>query len=271
MTFEEWYAGYNPAHKSDKERAEDAWKAAAQPAVQQGEPLAWMDDGNLRAGSEATAYRVVTDATRRGMTASLAASFITPLYAHPAAPVAQGDARVQGLIAAADYIDGPASGYAAEHSYTEPSPMAKVAAALRQKAEQEDAAYQARRSDQGLMESEWGPMEDAPPHEDPPMHVAVVEGDDAVRTLQWNRDVAAFAYPVGTLLYAAHPAAPVAQGDALPREDFAWMVVQEACETEPADEDDPECIRILRRDLKSAVLAAFLREDAARAQQEHKP
>lgn len=133
----------------------------------------------------------------------------------PAAPVAQGDARVQGLIAAADYIDGPASGYAAEHSYTEPSPMAKVAAALRQKAEQEDAAYQARRSDQGLMESEWGPMEDAPPHEDPPMHVAVVEGDDAVRTLQWNRDVAAFAYPVGTLLYAAHPAAPVAQGDAL--------------------------------------------------------
>lgn len=113
------------------------------------------------------------------------------------------DARVQGLIAAADYIDGPASGYAAEHSYTEPSPMAKVAAALRQKAEQEDAAYQARRSDQGLMESEWGPMEDAPPHEDPPMHVAVVEGDDAVRTLQWNRDVAAFAYPVGTLLYAA--------------------------------------------------------------------
>lgn len=69
--------------------------------------------------------------------------------------------------------------------------------------------------------------------------------------------------------YAAAPttqAAPVAQGDALPREDFAWMVVQEACETEPADEDDPECIRILRHDLKSAVLAAFLREDNARAQ-----
>lgn len=56
--------------------------------------------------------------------------------------------------------------------------------------------------------------------------------------------------------------APVAQGDAIPREDFAWLVVQEACETDPADEDDPECIRILRRDLKSAVLAAFLRYDA---------
>ena len=64
----------------------------------------------------------------------------------------------------------------------------------------------------------------------------------------------------------AQEAAPAAQGDALPREDFAWMVVQEACETEPADEDDPECIRILRIDLKSAVLAAFLRLDAARAQ-----
>ncbi len=62
-----------------------ALSTAAQPAVQQGEPLAWMDDGTLRVGSEATAYRVVTDATKRGMTASLAASFITPLYAHPAA------------------------------------------------------------------------------------------------------------------------------------------------------------------------------------------
>ena len=60
--------------------------------------------------------------------------------------------------------------------------------------------------------------------------------------------------------------APAAQGDALPREDFAWMVVKEACETEPADEDDPECIRILCIDLKNAVLAAFLQLDAARTQ-----
>jgi hypothetical protein len=128
------------------------------------------------------------------------------------APVAQGDALtdtyVQQVPDKCDRIVWRGRYYhlpidAAEHSYTEPSPMAKVAAALRQKAEQEDAAYQARRSDQGLMESEWGPMEDAPPHEDPPMHVAVVEGDDTVRTLQWNRDVAAFAYPAGTLLYAA--------------------------------------------------------------------
>lgn len=61
----------------------------------------------------------------------------------------------------------------------------------------------------------------------------------------------------------ATPQPAVQQGDELPREDFAWLVVQEACETEPADEDDPECIRILRRDLKSAVLSAFLRHDAA--------
>ena len=64
----------------------------------------------------------------------------------------------------------------------------------------------------------------------------------------------------------AQEAAPAAQGDALPREDFAWMVVKEACETEPADEDDPECIRILCIDLKNAVLAAFLQLDAARTQ-----
>ena len=68
---------------------------------------------------------------------------------------------------------------------------------------------------------------------------------------------------------AAQPqeTAPVAQEEALPREDFAWMVVKSACETEPADEDDPECIRILRLDLKSAVLAAFLQHDATRSQQ----
>lgn len=72
------------------------------------------------------------------------------------------------------------------------------------------------------------------------------------------------------MVEVAAPPAPAAQVDALPREDFAWLVVQEACDTEPADEDDPECIRILRRDLKSAVLAALLRHgaEAARATKE---
>ena len=83
------------------------------------------------------------------------------------------------------------------------------------------------------------------------------EGDYVDRQARrgWNLWQAATAYAG-----AATPKA--AQGDAIPREDFAWLVVQEACETDPADEDDPECIRILRRDLKSAVLAAFLRYDA---------
>lgn len=61
-------------------------------------------------------------------------------------------------------------------------------------------------------------------------------------------------------------AAFAAQGDMLPREEFAWLVAQKACETEPADEHDPECIRILRLDLKSAVLSAFLQDDLARDQ-----
>ena len=43
-----------------------------------------------------------------------------------AAPATDGDARQVGLIAAADYIDGLASGYAAEHSYTEPDTGAVV-------------------------------------------------------------------------------------------------------------------------------------------------
>lgn len=46
-------------------------------------PVAWMDDGSLRAGSEATAHRVVTDATRRGMNASVAGNFKFPLALIP--------------------------------------------------------------------------------------------------------------------------------------------------------------------------------------------
>lgn len=209
--------------------------AAPQPAVQQGDASPTMPrDIEMMATnryrlvpSGVLAYKVVDGDGNRSLFSGtkdecqivarkLTEAFLDGAYValstHPAAPVAQGDALtdtyVQQVPDKCDRIVWRGRYYhlpidAAEHSYTEPSPMAKVAAALRQKAEQEDAAYQARRSDQGLMESEWGPMEDAPPHEDPPMHVAIVEGDDTVRTLQWNRDVAAFAYPAGTLLYAA--------------------------------------------------------------------
>lgn len=47
--------------------------------------VAWLDDGTCRAGSKATAHRVVTDETKRGMPASVAASFSVPLYALPGA------------------------------------------------------------------------------------------------------------------------------------------------------------------------------------------
>lgn len=43
-----------------------------------------------------------------------------------ATPATERDARQVGLIAAADYIDGLAAGYAAEHSYTEPDTGAVV-------------------------------------------------------------------------------------------------------------------------------------------------
>lgn len=67
--------------------------ASKEPAAWVAEPVAWLDDGTLRAGSKATAYRVVTDAQKRGMHATTAASFITPLYTHPAQKEPVADER----------------------------------------------------------------------------------------------------------------------------------------------------------------------------------
>lgn len=50
------------------------------PAV---EPVAWMDDGTCRAGSDSSAHRVVTDAQKRDMPEAIASSFTTPLFASP--------------------------------------------------------------------------------------------------------------------------------------------------------------------------------------------
>lgn len=71
----------------------DAAKAAAQSDYEQRirsalvdvpvEPVAWLDDGECRAGSDRTAHRVVTDEQKRDMPAAIAASFTVPLYAHP--------------------------------------------------------------------------------------------------------------------------------------------------------------------------------------------
>lgn len=49
----------------------------------QAEPVAWMDDGNVRAGNDHNAFRVVTAATKANMPKAAYESFNTPLYASP--------------------------------------------------------------------------------------------------------------------------------------------------------------------------------------------
>ena len=53
--------------------------------MKQQEPVAWLDDGTCRSGSESTSLRVVTEETKRDMPRSVATSFSTPLYALPGA------------------------------------------------------------------------------------------------------------------------------------------------------------------------------------------
>lgn len=93
------------------------------------------------------------------------------------------------------------------------SPMAKMAQALRGKALAERAAFDTR-----VQSGEWGPMPDAGTEADcPNAHVATIEGDDAVRQMRWNPNVAAFDYEVGTKLYAAptpQPTAPARAAEA---------------------------------------------------------
>lgn len=74
-----------------------------------------------------------------------------------------------------------------------------------------EGRFPQRSEPQRVRATEWGPMPDAGVEAD--AHVAVIEGDEAVRVLRWNSDVGAFSYPVGTRLYAAQ--APAADGDAL--------------------------------------------------------
>lgn len=77
---------------AEKER--DALRAKVEQMERQ-EPAAWLDDGTCRAGSDSTALRVVTKATKQDMPASVAASFSVPLYtlpgAQPAPSLASGD------------------------------------------------------------------------------------------------------------------------------------------------------------------------------------
>jgi len=48
------------------------------------EPVAWLDDGSTRAGSDSTSFRVVTAATKATMPNASAVNFNTPLYTRPA-------------------------------------------------------------------------------------------------------------------------------------------------------------------------------------------
>lgn len=70
------------------------------------QPVAWMDDGTLRAGSTATAHRVVTDATKRGMPRAAADSFTVPLYASPSEAAIRADEREKCALIAESYADG---------------------------------------------------------------------------------------------------------------------------------------------------------------------
>lgn len=79
------------------------------------------------------------------------------------------------------------------------SPMAKMAQALREKAEREREDYERR-----VQSGEWGAAPDAGTEADyPPIHVATIEGDEAQRVLHWNKDVRGFDYAPGTKLYDA--------------------------------------------------------------------
>ncbi|UVN13494.1 hypothetical protein FBPa8_0030 [Pseudomonas phage vB_PaeP_FBPa8] len=86
------------------------------------------------------------------------------------------------------------------------SPMAKMADALREKARQEQQAYQDRRN----QATEWGPMPEGT-EADRPISIAPVAhvaGDETSRHLEWAKDRSAWEMPVGTPVYYAALAQP---------------------------------------------------------------
>lgn len=86
------------------------------------------------------------------------------------------------------------------------SPMAKMADALREKARQEQQAYQDRRN----QATEWGPMPEGTEADRPisTAPVAHVAGDETSRYLEWAKDRSAWEMPVGTPVYYAALAQP---------------------------------------------------------------
>ncbi|NKF57509.1 hypothetical protein GO299_04718 [Ralstonia solanacearum] len=92
QTFEQWWneiEGYGVRAErftTPGDAAKAAWDQAMSLRAQaDARPVAWMDDGSTRNGSESTSYRVVTDATKRNMPSAAAQAYTTPLYTHPKA------------------------------------------------------------------------------------------------------------------------------------------------------------------------------------------
>ena len=78
-------AAVNIALEAERLQCENDALRAKITEMEKQEPVAWLDDGTCRAGSDSTALRIVTEATKQDMPASVAASFSVPLYALPGA------------------------------------------------------------------------------------------------------------------------------------------------------------------------------------------
>ncbi|TRM53254.1 hypothetical protein YH64_009135 [Achromobacter sp. LC458] len=152
----------------------------------------------------------------------------------------------------ADHLQREARAALASASVADESPMAKVAEALREKARQEQQAYQDRRA----QATEWGPMPTGTQADDPSelgaladglesivgnenaalaaayirreakrlasavgdvtaKPVAWVAGDDASRYLEWDKERSAWEMPIGTPVFYAAPQASEAVRNAL--------------------------------------------------------
>lgn len=103
--------------------------AAPQPPVAEQEPVGfqvWWGLGTMR--PHWPPFKTRNEAEYHASMIK-SATEVRPLYDLPApqpAPVAQGDALTPGLIAAAEHIEGMASGYIEEHARTEPDTGAVV-------------------------------------------------------------------------------------------------------------------------------------------------
>jgi len=94
-------------------------------------------------------------------------------------------------------------------------------------------------------------------------HVAFVEGDEVVRELRWNANIAAFDYPVGTKLYATPtPAAsePASGAVLVLREALERIAGFTMSQFMGAHDMALECVNVAREALDRKVVAEFVAE-----------